>query len=64
VGAGLLYFTGSKGFNISIRSEARKKGLLLNQHGLFDNKGNRIPAYTEKEIFDALSVKYVPPNFR
>ena len=63
-GAGLLYFTGSKGFNISMRMDAKKKGMILNQHGLFKLDGTRIPVFTEKEIFKELGMKYVPPDRR
>jgi DNA polymerase/3'-5' exonuclease PolX len=62
-GSGLLYFTGSKAMNIHMRKKALKLGLTLNQHGLF--KGSeRLPFYTEKEIFTALEIKYVSPEKR
>jgi len=62
-GSGLLYFTGSKAMNIHMRKKALKLGLTLNQHGLF--KGSeRLPVYTEKEIFSALKLKYIPPERR
>lgn len=63
-GACLLYFTGSKGFNVSTRIQAKKMGYTLNQHGLFDSKGHRIPVYTEKEILNAIGMNYVPPEKR
>lgn len=62
-GATLLYFVGPKGLNISMRGAAKKQGMILNQHGLF--KGNtRIPAFTEKELFEALGMEYIPPTRR
>ena len=63
-GAGLLWFTGSKGFNIQMRSKAKKMGYTLNQHGLFNKNGDQIPVYTEKEIMKALGMKWVPPEKR
>jgi DNA polymerase lambda len=63
-GSGLLYFTGSKEFNTMMRNDAKKMGYTLNQHGLFDKTGNRIPVYTEKEIMSAVGMKYVPPYLR
>lgn len=63
-GAGLLWFTGSKGFNIQMRSNAKKMGYTLNQHGLFNKNGDQIPVYTEKEIMKALGMKWVPPEKR
>lgn len=62
-GSGLLYFTGSKTFNIQMRIDAKKYGYTLNQHGLF--KGSkRLPYDTEKDIMKAVGMKYVPPNLR
>jgi len=61
--AGLLYFTGSRDFNISMRSKAKKLGYVLNQHGLF--KGNeRVHAYTEKEIMNMLGMEFISPKDR
>jgi DNA polymerase (family 10) len=62
-GSGLLYFTGSKQYNISLREIAMKKGLKLNEYGLF--KGSeKIAGRTEKEVFEALGLKFVPPEKR
>lgn len=63
-GAGLLYFTGSKGFNIAMRGDAKKLGYTLNQHGLFRADGSRIPAYTEEELMAAVGMKYLEPTRR
>jgi len=63
-GSGLLYFTGSKGFNVAMRMDAKRKGMILNQHGLFDTNGDRIPVYTEMEIIKAVGMKYVHPELR
>ncbi len=62
-GAALLYFTGSKQFNISIRRIAIKKGLKLNEYGLF--RGEEVVAgKTEEEVFKALGMKFVEPQKR
>ena len=63
-GAGLLYFTGSKAFNVAMRTDAKRLGLTLNQHGLFDSSGKRIPAFTEKEIMNAVGMRYISPDKR
>lgn len=62
----LLYFTGSQRHNIEMRLKAKKQGLLLNEHGLFNNEGENILYYpkSEKEIFDALGLQYVSPEHR
>lgn len=59
----VLYLTGSKAFNIRMRSRAMRLGYLLNQNGLFD-QGRRIPISSEKGYFDALSMEWVPPEQR
>ena len=62
-GAGLLYFTGSKEHNIRLRELAIKKGLKLNEYGLFRGK-KMIAGKTEEEIYKALGLEYVPPEMR
>jgi DNA polymerase (family 10) len=64
-GAGLLYFTGSKNLNIQLRKIAIKKGLKLNEYGLFDKKTNRLVASkTEEDICKKLGVKLPKPEER
>lgn len=63
-GSGLLYFTGSKAFNIQMRLLAKKNNLILNEKGLYRQNGERIPAFTEKEIMNALGMDYVQPQRR
>lgn len=57
----LLYSTGSKEFNIMMRSKCKKKGLLLNQKGLYKSDGTLIKCATEKDIFEAIGMEYVSP---
>jgi DNA polymerase/3'-5' exonuclease PolX len=57
-GSGLLWFTGSKVFNINMRARAKKMGYTLNQKGLFDQNGDQIKAFTEKEIMYALKMNW------
>jgi DNA polymerase (family 10) len=64
-GAGLLYFTGSKNFNIELRKKAIKRGFKLNEYGIFNKKtGKRLGGKTEKEIFDILGERYLKPEER
>ncbi len=45
----MIYFTGSKAHNIRIREMAVRKGLKLNEYGLFDAKtGKLLAAETEE----------------
>ena len=63
-GSEMIYFTGNKAVNIMLRGEAKRRGWCLSQHGLFNQHGERIPAYTEEEIFQALGQKYIEPRNR
>lgn len=62
-GAALNYFTGSKDHNIALREIAVKKGLKLNEYGLWKGK-KRIAGRTEEEIYKALGLSFVPPEMR
>lgn len=64
-GAALLYFTGSKEFNIRLRKIAMKKGYKLSEYGLFNRKTNKyIAGRTEEEIFKKLGQKWIEPEKR
>ena len=74
----LLYFTGSKAFNIRVRRAALEKGLSLNEYGLTLLKGTlptkgrggesirtRIPKMeTEHQLLEYLSGGYIKPEDR
>ena len=62
-GAALLYFTGSKNFNIHLRKMAQAKGLKINEYGVFKND-KYIAGETEEEIFKLLGMPYVEPELR
>lgn len=62
-GSALNYFTGSKSHNIALRKIAIGKGFKLNEYGLF-KKGKRIAGETEEEIYEALGLAYIEPEFR
>lgn len=64
----LVYLTGSKNFNIIMRRQASKMGMLLNQKGLFkvlpDKKFEAVPVKNEKELFSILKMEYRSPAER
>jgi len=62
-GAALLYFTGSKGFNIKLRQIAIRKDLKLSEYGLF-RKERFVSGRTEEEIFKSLGLSYIEPELR
>ncbi len=62
-GAATLYFTGSKAHNIALRQRAMDRGWLLNEYGLLD--GDEVVASkTERLIYEALDLPFVPPPMR
>ena len=62
-GAALLYFTGSKAHNISLRKIAQKKSWKVNEYGLFDGD-DRIAGRTEKQIYEKLGLEHIDPELR
>lgn len=63
----LMHFTGSGDFNKKIRIHAKSMNMKINEYGLFKIKNNKeinIPIKSEKDIFDNLLLKYLPPNKR
>lgn len=62
-GAALNYFTGSKDHNIALREIAVKKGLKLNEYGLWKGE-RRVAGKTEEELYKALGLNYIPPEMR
>jgi len=64
-GAALLYFTGSKAHNVRIREMAVRKGLKLNEYGLYEAaSGKLLAAETEAEVYGRLGLPYVAPTLR
>lgn len=62
-GAAMHYFTGSKAHNIAIRKMGVKKGLKINEYGVF--KGNkRTAGRTEEEVYKKVGLPYIEPELR
>ena len=75
LGAALIYFTGNDIFNRSMRLLASKKGMRLNQHGLWRDvirgrnrervtQGSLVEGRSERRIFEILGVPWRPPSHR
>ncbi|CAM1506816.1 Fc.00g064570.m01.CDS01 [Cosmosporella sp. VM-42] len=75
MGAALIYFTGNDIFNRSIRLLASKKGMRLNQRGLYKDamrgparakvtEGELVEGRDERRIFEILGVKWREPTER
>jgi DNA polymerase (family 10) len=62
-GAALHYFTGSKAHNIAIRKLGQQKKLKINEYGVFRGE-KRVSGETEKEVFAAVGLPWIPPELR
>ena len=77
-GAALLYFTGSKSHNVSLRQRALKMGFTLNEYGLFkldesepslETRNSKletppVAGKTEEDIYKKLGLAWIPPEMR
>ncbi len=62
-GAALQYFTGSKEHNVAVRELAIRKGLKVNEYGVF--RGSRkIAGKTEQEVYRAVGMDCPEPELR
>jgi DNA polymerase (family 10) len=62
-GSALLYFTGSRAHTLALRRLALAQGLRLNEYGLFRGR-QRIASASEREIYEALALRYLEPTER
>jgi DNA polymerase (family 10) len=62
-GAALHYFTGSKAHNIRLRRLAQRRGLKVNEYGVF--RGERqVAGRTEQSVFASVGLPWIPPELR
>jgi DNA polymerase (family 10) len=66
IGAALQYFTGSKEHNVKLRAIAVRKGLKLNEYGVFavDDDTVNLASRTEAEVYAAIGLPWIPPELR
>jgi DNA polymerase (family 10) len=62
-GAALQYFTGSKDHNVHLRTIAQKRGLKINEYGVFHGR-KRLGGATETECYRLLGLPVIPPELR
>ena len=62
-GAALYYFTGSKAHNIAVRTIGLKKGLKINEYGVFRGE-RRVAGRTEEEVFAQVGIPFIEPELR
>jgi DNA polymerase (family 10) len=64
-GAALHYFTGSKDHNIAVRGLGVKRGLKINEYGVFKGEqGKRVAGRTEEEVYKQVGLPYIEPELR
>jgi len=64
-GAALQYFTGSQPHNVRLRELAKKKGLKVNEYGVFLVKNNRkLAGEDESSVYETIGVEMPPPELR
>ena len=75
-GAALQYFSGSKEHNVAVRTRAGRKGLRVNEWGVFrvpegvdpetlgKEDGERLAGDTEEGVYAALGMTWLPPELR
>jgi len=62
---GTLYFTGSAGTNLRMRLKAIELGMTLSEYSLErKSDGSRVPANSERNIFEALGMDFLDPHER
>jgi DNA polymerase (family 10) len=70
IGAALQYFTGSKEHNVKLRAMAVRRGLKINEYGVFFEgqaglQGDpSLGGRTEEEVYGALGLPWIPPELR
>lgn len=62
-GAALVYFTGSKEHTVKLRTIALRKGLRINEYGIFRGD-KKIAGETEGEVYKVLGLPWIPPEIR
>ncbi|MBI5561541.1 MAG: DNA polymerase/3'-5' exonuclease PolX [Deltaproteobacteria bacterium] len=64
-GAAMQYFTGSKAHNVALRDMAKRKGLKINEYGVFKEPGDRWDAgKTEEDVYRSVGLPWIPPELR
>ena len=62
-GAALVYFTGSKAHNIALRRGAQRRGLKINEYGVFRGAA-RIAGAAEADVYAAVGLPWITPELR
>ena len=74
-GAALQYFTGSRDHNIRVRERAVRRGVLVNEYGVFvrdeeiedygpASPAERLASRSEEDVYAAMGLQCIPPTMR
>lgn len=63
-GAAWHYFTGNKAHNIAVRVMGVRRGLKINEYGVFDQDGKRLAGRTEEEVYAQVGLPWIEPELR
>lgn len=69
-GAALHYFTGSKEHNVAVRELGVRKGLRINEYGVFEatesesGQAKRLGGEEETDVFEAVGLPWITPLLR
>ncbi|HEV2439638.1 MAG TPA: DNA polymerase/3'-5' exonuclease PolX [bacterium] len=76
-GAALQYFTGSKDHNVQLREIAVRRGLRIDEYGVYNvaeaaaaaegpapGAAGRVGGATEEEVYGAVGLPWIPPEIR
>lgn len=64
-GAALHHFTGSQLHNVAIRDRGKRRGLRINEYGVFRaGTGRRVGGARERDVFEAVGLPPIPPELR
>ena len=63
LGAALHYFTGSRAHTVAVRRLGQKRGLKINEYGVYRGKA-RVAGDTEASVFAAVGLPWIPPELR
>lgn len=62
-GSAMVYFTGSKSHNVALRRLAQKRGLKINEYGVYRGD-QRIAGTTEASVYATLDLPFIPPELQ
>jgi DNA polymerase (family X) len=64
-GAALAYLTGSKAHNVRLREMAQKRGLKINEYGIFrEEDDERLGGALEEDVYRLVGLPFVAPELR